>query len=289
MRLAKETSEFDAHIHIALDGVNYKNAVEGGFSPDAVRARLKAYKDSNVLYLRDGGDNIGASAFAKKIAMEYGIEYRSPIFAIHRKGLYGGIVGYGFEDAAQLRGLIAQAKSEGCDFIKVMASGIMDFSEYGRLSAGRLSEKLIRSAVEIAHGEGLAIMVHANGDDAVRDCLIAGVDSIEHGYYLSTDTIKIFAQTGSIWVPTLAPVAGLIGKGRFSDEALKRILSGQSEAVRFAAEAGATIAPGSDAGAVGVLHPDGAFDERRLLESALGRFSGKLSEGAVALKERFTR
>lgn len=52
-------------------------------SPDEalIRACLKRYQGLDVRFVRDGGDNLGVSALAKKIAPEYGIDYRTPVFA----------------------------------------------------------------------------------------------------------------------------------------------------------------------------------------------------------------
>ena len=61
---------------------------------------------------RDGGDHLGASEYARSISEEYGIEYRTPLYAIHRNGHYGGIVGRGFDDLKEYIVRLAQKTRE---------------------------------------------------------------------------------------------------------------------------------------------------------------------------------
>ena len=107
----------------------------------------------------------------------------------------------------------------------------------------------IRRMIELAHAAGFAVMAHANGDRAVTAALQAGVDSIEHGAYLSESVLLRMAQQRTLWVPTLSTIGNLIGSGRYPDAVLKRLLAQQQEAVRFVAAHGGRIGLGSDAGA----------------------------------------
>ena len=86
----------ECHAHVIMDGMNYKAAValhKNGVCQEAVRTHLEAYQKAGITFVRDGGDAWGASRYARSVAAEYGIDYRTPVFAIHLKGHYGGIVG----------------------------------------------------------------------------------------------------------------------------------------------------------------------------------------------------
>ena len=256
-----------------MDGKDYKAAAarqKGGVDIEAVRRYFAAYKEAGITFVRDGGDALGVCAAAKVVAPEYGIDYITPIFAIHKKGHYGGIVGHAFTDMDGYHALVLRAKAEGADFIKIMISGIMDFSEFGKMSEDGLEPSEIREMIKIAHAEGMTVMAHANGDRIVRAALEAGVDTFEHGYYLTEETIDMLAETASIWVPTLAPVGNLLGCGRFPDEAVGRILSLQMKNVRRALEKGARLGLGSDAGAYLVPHGQGILDEYEYMKQAVG-------------------
>ena len=124
--------------------------------------------------------------------------------------------------------------------------------------------------------------------DELRAALAAGVDSIEHGAYLSPETRSQLAESHAVWVPTLVTIGNLIGCGRFPDEVLRPLLSGAMENVRLAASLGARIAPGSDAGAYRVLHGQGMLDEYALLRQAIGENADAVLErGVCAIREKF--
>ena len=218
------------------------------------------------------------------------MQFVTPAFAIHRIGRYGGIVGRGYATMGEYRCLVAQARAQGADFIKLMFSGILGFSAYGELSCPPLPAEEIRELVHIAHGEGFAVMAHVNGADAVRAALEAGTDSIEHGYYMDTACLSLLAQTGAVWVPTLAAIAPFAHRPGCRAEVVERLLEEQMAALREAAAAGALIASGSDAGAVGVPHADGLCKELELLEQALGEGGEAVVErGNQAIQARFYR
>ena len=89
----------ECHAHIIMDGVNYRHAIDlhrNGPDDNVIREHLKIYQDRGITFVRDGGDALGVSARAKELAPEYGIDYRTPVFAIHKEGHYGSIVGKSF-------------------------------------------------------------------------------------------------------------------------------------------------------------------------------------------------
>ena len=180
------------------------------------------------------------------------------------------------------------AKAAGAHFIKIMISGLMDFEHYGVLTDEPLAPGEIADMIAGAHDEGFSVMAHANGDSAVRAALAAGVDSIEHGAYLSPETRSQLAESHAVWVPTLVTIGNLIGDGRFPDAALRPLLAFQQQAVRDAAAQGARIACGSDAGAYRVLHAQGGLDEQALLRRTLGPTANQiLTQGNTEIQKRF--
>ena len=281
----------DCHIHMALDGSDWKAALaRHKIAPDEafIRATLKNYQALGFDFLRDGGDRWGAGEFAAKIAGEYGICYRTPCFPIYKRGHYGSFIGRGFSTPAEYRALVRAAKAAGAHFIKIMISGLMDFEHYGVLTDEPLAPGEIADMIAGAHDEGFSVMAHANGDSAVRAALAAGVDSIEHGAYLSPETRSQLAESHAVWVPTLVTIGNLIGDGRFPDAALRPLLAFQQRSVRDAAAQGARIACGSDAGAYRVLHAQGGLDEQALLRRTLGPTADQiLTQGNTEIQKRF--
>lgn len=283
----------ECHAHIFMNGYDYKKAVEDHkLAPHEglIREHLLAYQKKGVTYVRDGGDIYGACSLAKKIAGEYGIEYRIPVFAIHKNGHYGGIVGFGFDTMKEYAHLVVKAKSQGADFIKIMTTGIMDFCEAGVITGEKLSFSEVKEMVHIAHEEGMAVMSHTNGTQAVQEALEAGVDSIEHGNYTDEATVKMLADTDTIWVPTAVTIGNLRGSGRFPETVVERILEMAKERIADAFAYGAKIGLGSDAGAFCVAHGQGIMDEYQLILNVVGDkelVDERILQSEQMMRERF--
>ena len=282
----------ECHAHVIMDGKNYKAAValhKNGPDEQAIREHLAAWQQADITFVRDGGDAYGVSERARELAGAYGIDYRTPIFAIHKRGHYGGIVGLPFDDRKGYRDLVDRARKRGADFIKIMISGIMEFDTYGKLTEEGLDPELISYMIETAHDAGLKVMAHGNGDRTVQAALAAGVDTLEHGNYMEEETLCQLAESSTIWVPTFAPTGNLTGCGRFPDEQVKAILERQSRAVRFAFEKGARIGLGSDSGAYLVPHGQGLLDEYAYMKAAVGRENVGVLDRRLAESEKWIR
>ena len=284
---------FDCHMHMILDGVYYRAAIDHQKeNPDdaLIRARLSAYRDAGIRYLRDGGDAWGVCLRAAELAGEYGLEYRTPAFPIHRKGRYGGFIGRGFEDMGEYCALVREAKCLGADFIKIMISGLMDFDHYGVITSQPLDDAEISEMISVAHDEGFAVMAHCNGAETVKAALRAGVDSVEHGAYFDAEAVEMLASSNAVWVPTLVTIGNLIGDGRYPDSVLEPLLDLQLANVAECARLGGRIALGSDNGAYLVPHAKGTLDEYMLLQRALGSETDRiLEEGNNEIRRRFRR
>ena len=225
----------DCHIHMALDGGYWKDALaRHKDAPDEafIRRTLETYKTLGFTYLRDGGDRWNAGKHASELAGEYGMTYRTPCFPIYRKGHYGSFIGRGFETIDDFRALVAEVKKSGGHFIKLMISGLMDFNHYGVLTDEPMPENLIAELTKISHDEGFSVMAHANGDAAVRGAVKARIDSVEHGAYLTDETLHMLSESKTVWVPTLVTIGNLIGDARFPESATKPLLAYQLDADR---------------------------------------------------------
>ncbi len=263
----------ECHAHIFMNGYDYPAAraqYEKGVDRQDIRKKLAAYQAGGVTFIRDGGDHYGACSVAKELAGEYGIDYRIPVFAIHKKGCYGGIVGKSFENIKEYADLVKKAAEGGADFIKIMLSGIMDFAGDGSVTGEPLGKELTREMIHIAHEEGFAVMAHVNGDRAIRHAIEGGADSIEHGNFMKEETILALAKSHTVWVPTHVTIHNLRGCGRFSEDVLERLEEDSARNIHLAYAQGAMIAAGSDAGAYQVRHADGIREEEERLLAIIG-------------------
>lgn len=274
----------DCHIHMVLDGRDWKTAIaRHSLCPEErfIRAALEAYRQAGYTYLRDGGDRWGVGARARELAIEYGITYRTPLAPLCRAGHYGGFIGVAYETEKDYARLVVQAREQGADFIKIMISGLMDFRRFGVLTEEGLPPHQIRALIHIAHEEGMAVMAHANGARTVEAAAEAGVDSVEHGAYLDEEALRAMEQAGTVWVPTLSAVGNLLGKGRFPDDQVERILRSAQEGLsRYRG----LVASGTDAGAWAVPHGSGT-EEALLTQAGITRL--RLEEGLGVIQKKF--
>ena len=285
----------ECHAHALMNGVNYREAValhREKANEEAVRQCLRAYQEAEVSFVRDGGDPYGVAVLAAKLAPEYGIDYRTPIFAIHKNGHYGSIVGRGFDDLKEFHQRVLEAKESGADFIKIMTTGLLDFENHGKVTGTPLEAGEVKEMVHIAHEEGFAVMSHTNGVYGTRAAIEAGVDSLEHGNYMDEETLSMLADSDTVWVPTLVTVRNLLGCGRYDDEVLRPIIARSEELVHMAFEKRIKTAAGSDAGAYMVPHGKGICQEYESFCQILGnipRVTEWLKNGEKEIRERFRR
>ena len=274
----------DCHMHMILDGVEWRSAIarhKEKPDEDFIRRVLKIYQDLGYAYLRDGGDRWNAGKRSREIAKEYGITYRTPLAPLCKKGHYGAFIGLTWENFREYRELVVQHKENGADFIKIMISGLMDFDHFGVLSEEGLAPEEIRELIHIAHEEGMAVMSHCNGARTAEAAAVAGVDSIDHGAYLDRDALQAMEDNGTVWVPTLSTIGNLRGKGRFNEEAVCRILD---SALYNVSQYKGLLAAGTDAGAWAVPH--GSTTEEGYFAMA-GVGEDRLMEGFRVIREKF--
>lgn len=114
------------------------------------------------------------------------------------------------------------------------------------------SDEEMKAVVSEAHKNGLKVGSHCIGDAAVRQAVLAGVDTIEHGHAISDDTRRLLADHGAIVVPTLAFPATRARFGAMhglTEKAVSnwsRHLEVQFESLRNALRVGLVIGCGSD-------------------------------------------
>ena len=257
----------DCHMHMVLDGIDWKAAIGRHavqVDKEYVRSVVKMYAEKGYTYLRDGGDRWGVGAYAREVAKEYGIVYRTPLAPLSKRGHYGGFIGLQWGSWRDFVQLVRIQKSLGADFCKIMVSGLMDFDRFGVLTEEPLDWEEIYQVVNIAKDAGLSVMAHCNGAEAITACAAAGVDSIEHGAYPDAEALAAMAEYKTVWCPTVSTIGNLRGKGRFDETAVRKIFDFQMEKL---SDFRGLVALGTDAGAWAVPH--GCGTEREYL-AALG-------------------
>ncbi|MFV2090086.1 MAG: amidohydrolase family protein [Pseudomonadales bacterium] len=91
---------------------------------------------------------------------------------------------------------------EGSDLIKITATGgVLSQARSGQNPQFTVAE--IEAIVAAARDNGFKVAAHAHGAEGIRRAVIGGVDSIEHGTYMSDETMKMMRRRGTYYVPTI--------------------------------------------------------------------------------------
>jgi imidazolonepropionase-like amidohydrolase len=103
-------------------------------------------------------------------------------------------------DQARLR--VREHRGRGADLIKLMPSGgIASTGDDPRQQL--MTNEEIRVAVETAHSLGMKVAAHIYPAEAIENAVRAGVDSVEHGSFATTQTFALMKAHGTYLVPTL--------------------------------------------------------------------------------------
>jgi imidazolonepropionase-like amidohydrolase len=142
----------------------------------------------------------------------------------------------------------------GADLIKIMASGGV-LSKGDQPGAEQYSLEEMQAIVTEAHKLGRKVAAHAHGTQAIKDAIIAGVDSIEHASLIDDEGIALAKQHHTYLVMDIYDDDYILATGSASGGMLpesiekeKKLGRLQRENFRRAHAAGALMAFGTDAG-----------------------------------------
>src|SRR6185436_17250095 len=66
----------------------------------------------------------------------------------------------------------------------------------------QFTDEELRAVVSTAKDYNMIVAVHAHGTEGIKRAVLAGVDSIEHGTFMTDEIIELMKQKGTFWVPT---------------------------------------------------------------------------------------
>lgn len=190
----------DVHTH--LNTIEQaKRALDSGVTTVRV-AGVNAYQDIALRELVRSGKLAGPAVLASGVFV---IPDLGPaVLADPRLAeFYDGVDGE--ED---LRRLVNINIDHGVDVIKTVStqrSGLPDTDPRQQV----YTERELRTIVEEAAKHDVPVLVHAHGDDGARAAVLAGARSIEHGTYLSTETLQLMKERGTWFVPTYITIVDL--------------------------------------------------------------------------------
>ena len=235
----------DAHVHIG-SLPQLRAALESGVT--TVRsAGVSSFVDVGIRELVKKGHVVGPDV----IATGYHVR---PVIAPEMFFDFPdlGDLMHGVNDVDGLRRVTRVMLSRGVDWIKTLATeraGTPDTDPRKQV----YTETELRAIVEEAATKNIPVMAHAHGAEGAHAAVKAGVRSIEHGTYLTDETLQLMAKQGTYFDPTADIVNDLAEAGGDYDNAgLKR--RGEMmrpillAAVRRAQKMGVKIVAGSDTG-----------------------------------------
>lgn len=242
--------------------------------------------------LRDVGSD-GESVFAVRNAIRAGKILGPTIFAagplISVTGGHGDRVLDAGNPTQRLHGGLCDSPAEcrlqvryhrklGADLVKITATG--GFSDQTGLDQ-QMSLEEMQAVIATAHQRGLKVAVHAYAADAIRDAVRAGADSIEHGYLLDDEGIRMMKERGTFLVPTLmiaeppAIARSFTGPGEPASVRLRN----EKAAFERAYRAGVKIAMGTDCG----IYPHGRNADELSRMVALGMSAADAIRAATVM------
>lgn len=116
----------------------------------------------------------------------------------HDPGPLEGVIN-GPDDA---RKAVRQRYKEGADLIKITATGgVLSLATNGQNP--QFTDEELKAIVETAHDYGMIVAVHAHGAEGMKRAVLAGVDSIEHGTFMTDEIMSLMKERGTYYIPTI--------------------------------------------------------------------------------------
>jgi len=270
----------DAHTHLTADySGNYNERrlqeLDLNVSEQAIRATMfaRATVEAGFTTVRDLGSRFVASREFVDVALRNSINKGTivgPRMLVATKGI-GATGGHfdptsGFRDFLigrepdytdgiangpdEIRKAVRFEVKNGADVIKAAVSGgVLSLAD--EVDTPQLTPAEMVALVDESHRLRRKVAVHCHGDQAAREAIEAGVDSIEHGSFMKPETLAMMKKKGTYLTPTLMASEWIMGKLANYPAALqekaKAAFNARSEMFRNAVKMGVKISFGTDA------------------------------------------
>jgi imidazolonepropionase-like amidohydrolase len=259
----------NCHVHFCLGGEPDPARVLAEDPPATrvLKAALRARQtvEAGVTTVRDLG-SVDGIALAIRDTTRAGLIPGPRVLAAARgicmTGGHGWQFGREADGPDEVRKAVREQLKAGADVIKIFATG-------GVMTPGvepgspQLTPEEIRAAIEEARKAGRRTAAHAQAEQGIAACVDAGIDSIEHGIFLTEPIAQQMAKAGIALVATLIAPEQIVVHGvkagipEFAVRKSEAVRGRHLESFRMAVRAGAPIAAGTDAGTP--LNPHGSI------------------------------
>ncbi len=265
----------DCHVHFLLE---YPDIIRGLITQPSLRLlqaipRMRATMEAGVTTVRDAGGSPAGLKIAVERSIVAGPRMQTAVSMITQTGGHGdgfypccvdlGFFGMRFYDVPngvadgvdEVRKVVREILRAGADWIKLATTGGV-LSTSDAPTSSQLTVEEIATAVYEAAAQEKRCMAHAQGSQGIKNALLGGVASIEHGVYLNDELIDLMLQKDVYLVPTLVAPLAVVEFAKEHPDILPPMMAAKAIGVieahqksfRRAVEAGVKVAMGTDSG-----------------------------------------
>lgn len=286
----------EAHSHLFLDGgeLDLTKRAEYLTAPreEMIKVGRKSVAQSlaaGITLVRDAGDIHGINLQLRnelKLNKSPQPAIRCAGKAIRKAKRYGSFMAQEVTDESEIESVVSEVAAYADD-IKVLMTGIIDFKAAEVKGGPQFSLVEAKRISAVAKASGRLTFAHCSGSDGINIALEAGLNSIEHGFFITREQLQKMAELEITWVPTFSPVnfqrirPDVAGWSVETVNNLNRILDAHWTQLEYAYEIGVPVLVGSDAGSMGVRHGFGYIEELILMASASVNLSKILHSATV--------
>ena len=163
-----------------------------------------------------------------------------------------GASGETFDGPYELRKAVRREIAAGASWVKIAISGGIA-TERGDIAEALMTPDEIEAVIDAAHRFGAKVTAHSGSPQATSDAVDAGIDCIEHGYFLTREVLRKMKQNGTWFVPTIVvsqpatfPFFEKIGSPPWHLDRVESVGREHWKALEMAIEEGVSIALGTD-------------------------------------------
>lgn len=250
----------DAHVHILLDasGDSMTQLTEESPVYSTVKGAKHLQKTlwAGITTVRDlGGQDYIELDLGRAIdeGLLMGPHLLGAGKVITMTGGHGHSMGREADGVDDVRQAAREQLKAGAQVIKVMATGGI-LTKGVEPGASELTQEEMQAAIEEAHKAGRKAASHAQGRAGIENAILAGIDSIEHGFFLDAELIALMLEKQIFLVPTLTAPYSILKHGKeagipeFVVKKTEKVYETHLESFSMALQSGVQIAMGTDAG-----------------------------------------
>ena len=266
----------DCHVHFAVSGgPDWLTEAQEPYASACWRAARHARDtlDAGITMVRTLGGRDGADP-AMRDAQAKGLVEGPRMVAANQvvcmTGGHGAWIGREADGPDDVRKAVREQLKAGADCVKFIATGGV-MTPGVQPGAQQLTYAELCAGVEEAHKAGRKTAAHAHGAEGIKAAVLAGIDSIEHGSFMTDEVMDLMKERGTFYSVTLCSSNGFFNApaGAVADWAMVKatqVREAMYATFRRAYTSGVKLVLGTDAGTPFNRHGDNARELALMVE-----------------------